>query len=148
MSVALLDVNVLVALFWASHAQHPAAMKWFALNAKDGWATCPLTEAGLVRVLSNPKAHSMAPSASRAIELLKASTESHPQHEFWMDEIPVGGIPVVIRQRIQGHQQINDAYLLALAIHHKGVLVTFDSGMGSLAPSGSAESRSLLVLKP
>ena len=55
MSLAsLLDVNVLVALFDPDHVHHEAAHVWFAATRGAGWATCPLTENGVVRVLSNP----------------------------------------------------------------------------------------------
>jgi toxin-antitoxin system PIN domain toxin len=53
--VGLLDVNALVALAWDSHVHHAAMRTWFAANAGRGWATCPITESGFVRVSSNPK---------------------------------------------------------------------------------------------
>jgi len=53
--IALLDVNVLVALFDPNHTLHEPAHRWFETERESGWATCPITENGLVRVLSNPK---------------------------------------------------------------------------------------------
>jgi uncharacterized protein len=64
--VALLDVNVLVALFDPDHVHHEAAHGWFAANRAAGWATCPLTENGLIRVLSNP-AYAVTPETPAAI---------------------------------------------------------------------------------
>jgi hypothetical protein len=123
-------------------------MAWFALNGKLGWATCPMTQAGFVRVLSNPAFDPAAPPMSRALELLSASTESNPHHQFWSDAIPLSRIGADLSQRIQGRNQITDAYLLALAIHHHGHFVTFDSRMESLAPKGSSEHKALLILRP
>ena len=52
--IALLDVNVLVALFDPDHVHHTLAHDWFADEGTAGWATCPVTENGFVRVLANP----------------------------------------------------------------------------------------------
>ncbi|HWJ56793.1 MAG TPA: hypothetical protein VNR90_11235, partial [Vicinamibacterales bacterium] len=54
--IALLDVNLLVALFDPDHVHHDISHDWFAEQRGVGWATCPLTENGLVRVLSSPRA--------------------------------------------------------------------------------------------
>ena len=148
MSVALLDVNVLLALHWRPHAFHSAAMKWFGQYEKDGWATCSLTQAGFVRVLSNPAFDKMAPPPAGAIELLKSSTEANPHHRFWTDTLPLSSITGALRSRIQGPNQITDAYLLALSMHNNGRLVTFDYRMQSLAPPGSPELAALHVLRP
>lgn len=148
MSVALLDVNVLVTLLWSPHALHRAAMKWFLQNSRHGWATCSLTQAGFVRVISNPSVDAAAPSPAKALGLLKLSTESNPYHRFWGDAIPITAIEPDLRNRIRGHNQITDAYLLAMSIHHNSTLVTFDARMQSLAPKGSAEYDALIVLRP
>ena len=63
---ALLDVNVLIAIFAPHHIHHEAAHAWFAANRSSGWATCPLTENGMVRILSNPAS---SPVAERPAEL-------------------------------------------------------------------------------
>jgi len=51
--VALLDVNALVALAWNSRIHHAAVRRWFVAHHAAGWATCPVTESGFVRVSSN-----------------------------------------------------------------------------------------------
>jgi uncharacterized protein len=148
LSAALLDVNVLVTLLWHPHAFHQAAMKWFSNNGKHGWATCSLTQAGFVRVVSNPAIDAAAPMPAKALGLLKASTQSNPYHEFWADTVPLTSIGDDLRNRIHGHNQITDAYLLAMAIHRNATLVTFDSRMQALAPKGSAEHHALVILRP
>jgi predicted nucleic acid-binding protein len=50
--VELPDVNVLIALFDPAHIHHEPAHTWFAVACEDGWATCPLTENGFLRVVS------------------------------------------------------------------------------------------------
>lgn len=121
-------------------------MDWLVRNDKDGWATCSLTQAGLVRILSTPAFDAGAPSPAKVIELLKTSTESDPHHQFWTDTFPLTAISPTLRNRIRGHKQVTDAYLLAFAADHQAKVVTFDSRMRSLAPEGSAEYDTLVIL--
>lgn len=148
MTEALIDVNVLIALLWRPHAFHQPAMRWFSQQGKHGWATCSHTQAGFVRVLSNPAVNTSAPTPAKALALLKSSTEMNPYHRFWIDSLPLTAISVNLQNKIRGHNQITDAYLLALAIHHKARLVTFDTGIQSLAPKGSPEYDALVILRP
>jgi len=136
MTAFLLDVNVLLALSWPGHEFHSDAQKWFGSNAAKGWATCPLVETGFVRILSNPAFSSHAVSPKEALNALEASTK-HPAHQFWPDDIPVAGGLAKRRDRIVGHQQVTDCYLLALAIHHRGKLATMDRGLLGLMIEGS-----------
>jgi toxin-antitoxin system PIN domain toxin len=123
-------------------------MNWFAQNAKDGWATCSITQAGFVRVLSNPAIHPSAPSPAKALAVLQVSIKSNPHHEFWTDNPPLTAISSTLQDRMRGHKQVTDVYLLAIAIHRKGKLVTFDYRTQSLAPKGSDEYNSLQILHP
>jgi toxin-antitoxin system PIN domain toxin len=123
-------------------------MSWFDQNQNQPWATCSLTQAGLVRVISNPVIDAAAPTQAEAIALLKLSTESNTHHQFWSDTHPLTAISPSLRDRIRGHNQVTDAYLLALTIHNDGRFVTFDRGVESLAPKGSPEHDVLLILKP
>lgn len=146
MSIGLLDVNALIALLWEEHPFHGRCAEWFTGAAKTGWATCPITVSGCVRLLSNPAFTANPPSAASALRLMQIATESESNHHFWSDDLPVS----VLRARWSkglGHKQITDAYLLALAIHHKGSLVTFDSRMLALAGQGNVEHDALLVLR-
>jgi len=137
-SVALFDVNVLLALVWAAHESHNKVQNWFQQRAKGGWATCPVTQAALVRIVSNPAFSSNAVSANDAISLLKANV-AHPSHRFWRDETGFVEAAKPFAARITGHQQITDAYLLGLAVHKKGKLPTLDRGMRFLAGAAMIE---------
>jgi len=138
MTAYLLDVNVLLALSWPWHKFHGEAQKWFGRNAAKGWATCPLVETGFVRIVSNPAFSSHAVSPNEALNALETSTK-HPAHQFWADDIPVAGGLAKLQRRIVGHQQVADAYLVALAIHHRGKLATMDRGLLGLMAEGSPE---------
>lgn len=131
MSVYLLDVNVLLALSWSKHSAHTVAQRWFGRNAARGWATCPFVQAGFVRILSNPAFSVHAVSPKEALEALEITTE-HPNHQFWPDELGVAEALAGLRSRLLGHQQVTDAYLVALAIHHKGKLATLDQRVGEM----------------
>jgi toxin-antitoxin system PIN domain toxin len=146
MSVGLLDVNALIALLWEEHPFHKRCIEWFAKAARTGWATCPMTESGCVRVLSTPAFTANPPSVASAMRILQTATESGTNHHFWSDDLPVS----VLRARWSrglGHKQITDAYLLALVIHHKGTLVTFDSRMEALAGDGNMRRDALVILR-
>jgi len=142
----LLDVNVLVALAWPTHVGHPHVQKWFARHGRETWATCPVTQSGFIRILSNPSFAPNALSPAEAIRLLEEIV-ARPGHRFWPFEI---GVVQAIRQflpRIQGYRQISDAYLLGLALHHRGKLVTLDQGVPSLLPEKSSERGHVVVIE-
>jgi len=143
-NAALLDVNVLIALLWPAHESHARAQRWFTQNAQQGWATCALTQLGFVRVTSNPGFSGRAVSPRDALEVLRG-TMSHPGHRFWTEDLGVTEALPQFGRRLMGHQQITDAYLVALAIHKKGRLVTFDTSIGSLLQD-SATAKAHLVL--
>lgn len=127
----LLDVNVLIALTWPNHVHHGAAKSWFGGVRRNGWATCPLTEAGFVRVSCNPAAVRQSPTATDAIALLSRLRRLE-SHAFWAMEHSVTALAPGILSRIQGYRQIADAVLLDLAARHNGRLATFDTGMANL----------------
>ena len=133
----LLDVNVLVALAWPTHDHHEAAHRWFADAGGRGWATCPLTQSGFVRVSSNPAATPDARTPGVAMALLERIV-SQPDHVFWHDDVSIATDDWFDRQRLVGHRQVTDAHLLALALRHGGRLATFDRGLLDLLPSGPA----------
>lgn len=147
MSIALLDVNALLALLWENHMFHAPMARWFVSNERRGWATCPLTEQGFVRIVSNATYIKPAPKVRSALDLLQKTTEANKHHEFWADDLPLSALSASIRQRLQGHQQISDAYLLTLAMRHRGKLLTFDRRILQLAPEGTVERNALEILK-
>jgi toxin-antitoxin system PIN domain toxin len=134
----LLDVNVLIALSWPEHTQHAPARRWFAKNSTKGWATCPLVQAGFVRIVSNPAFSSRSVSVQQAIEGLVGSMRDDA-HQFWPDSIPLPDAIRFLREPIKGHQQITDAYLVALAMHNRGKLATLDRKVQQWAPAGTVE---------
>jgi toxin-antitoxin system PIN domain toxin len=136
--VALLDVNVLVALFDPDHVHHEAAHRWFAPNRGAGWATCPLTENGLVRILANPAYLAVPEGAAGILKRLDAFCASGG-HVFWEDAISLRDERVFRRTRALTHRQITDVYLLALAKKKGGRLVTFDAKIPWAAVVGAAE---------
>lgn len=126
---ALLDVNVIIALLDPDHAFHERAHAWWAGNRTHGWASCPLTENGVVRIMSHPgysKATRFTPG-----DLLGRLQQFAAQsdHEFWPDSISLRDDRLFNTERIHTSRQLTDVYLLALAVAHKGRLVTFDQGI-------------------
>lgn len=127
----LLDVNVLIALAWPNHVHHATARAWFEERSEDGWATCPLTEAGFVRVSCNPSVvrHSITPLD--AIGVLERLTQLG-SHTFWPLDQSILHLPESIGSRLQGYRQVTDAVLLATAMHRNGQLATLDAGIEGL----------------
>lgn len=131
--VSLLDVNLLVALAWPNHVHHAVAHTWFRRNQDAGWATCPVTESGFVRVSSNPSMVSEARSPQEAIQLLRRIV-ALPHHVFWHDDVSVASSELMDKVRLVGYRQVTDAHLLALAQNRGGRLATLDGKMRGLVP--------------
>jgi toxin-antitoxin system PIN domain toxin len=140
---ALLDVNVLIALLDADHASHGRAREWFHDSAPDGWASCPLTQNGCVRIMSHARYPNALP-VRRVIERLREATTS-PHHAFWADDLSLLDQRVADATRIHGPRQLTDLYLLALAVRRAGCFVTFDRTVARSAIRG-AEAKHLLAL--
>lgn len=137
--IAMPDVNVLVALAWPNHVHHDVVHRWFRTAMKRGWATCPITQAGFVRVSSNTRAIPEAKTPAEANELLK-ELEALAGHEFWTDEVSVSGSALFDWERIVAYRQITDAHLLAVARVHGGRLATLDAGLASLLAESEAHA--------
>ncbi len=135
--IYLLDVNVLVALAWPSHTHHRIAQAWFRRHGRLGWASCPITQTGFVRISSNPKFIDGVVSPSGAIVLLDEVMQT-TRHTFWPDDLSlVSNLsqedePSCFWPHVAGHRQVTDAYLLALAQKHQGKLATLDKGIRTL----------------
>ena len=121
---ALLDVNVLLALFDPEHMHHAEALAWWTEHRSDGWASCPLTENGFVRVMSG-SSYPRPLAFADALALLRGQLEQ-PGHLFWRDDISLTDPSIFDHDRMRGPRQITDAYLLALAVRNDGCLVSFD----------------------
>jgi toxin-antitoxin system PIN domain toxin len=118
----LLDANVLIALVVADHVHHDAAETWLA-GFSGAFATCPITEGSLVRLLirDGEKAH-LAVSVVREIS-------ENSRHEFWADSVSYSDVTM---KGVIGHRQVTDAYLASLARSRGGRLATFDGGLAAL----------------
>jgi toxin-antitoxin system PIN domain toxin len=125
---SLLDVNVLIALLDADHSLHEQATDWLRADAREGWASCALTQNGCLRVMSTAAYRHPLPVQAVAARLAEACAT--PLHEFWACDLSVLDPRLVDISRVHGPKQLTDVYLLALAVRHGGRLVTFD---GSIA---------------
>ena len=143
---ALLDVNVLVALFDPDHVHHDIAHDWFADHRALGWATCPITQNGLIRVLSNPRYGSPG-SSLRAVREAVQRLVSSDDHEFWPDDISIADKARFDVSAMAGHRQLTDVYLLGLATKWKGHLVTLDRSIPVRAVVGAGPD-TLTVIEP
>lgn len=137
MSIALLDVNVLVALFDPMHVDHEDAHRWFGLNKRHGWSTCPITINGCIRVLSNPAYPTVTATPAEVMERLREFCAT-PHHHFWPDSVSLTDQALFRGHMISGHQKLTDAYLLGLAVHNHGRLATFDRSIPVKAVLGAA----------
>ncbi len=142
---ALLDVNVLVALLDGAHLHHRTATAWLAANVAKGWASCPLTQNGCVRILSLPAYRNAQTPAAVADRLGQASADR--SHEFWPDSLSVLDRGRLQWDHVLSSRQITDVYLLALAVARDGRLVTLDRSIAVKAVSG-ATAKNLVVLPP
>src|SRR5580704_8277546 len=133
--MALLDVNALIALAWDSHVHHARIRAWFAVHSSGGWATCPLTESGFVRVSSNPKVLPTAVGIDAARAVLSA-LRALDAHRFLTDDVSLCDSDV---PTMTGHRQVTDAHLLTLARRYDVRLVTFDSGVLALSKGRDVE---------
>ncbi len=125
MTVHLLDVNVLIALSWPYHIHHASAHSWFSRKRGERFATCPITQCGFIRISANPKIIPEAVSVPEARDHLRAIT-AHPDHVFWEDSNDATGEGCLPMGLMEGHRQVTDAYLVSLAFHRNGKLVTLD----------------------
>jgi hypothetical protein len=144
--IALLDVNVLVALFDPDHVHHDVAHDWFADAGRSGWATSPVTEAGFIRVLSNPAYRGTVARAADLAGRLRRFCASGG-HVFWADELSLLDASRFDLSRVAGHRQVTDIYLLGLAHERGGCLATFDRAIPIRAVKGATPA-DLEVIAP
>lgn len=144
MSLAsLFDVNVLIASTDEGHAAYKRVHAWLGETAGKPWATCPLTQAGFVRIISRPHFHERPISVREACELLAAIAQ-RPGHHFWPMDITLAEAVRPFEERLFGHRQITDVYLLGLAIRNKGRLVTLDRAIEAMAGREFAQHLTVL----
>ncbi len=143
MKRSLLDVNVLLALLDELHQQHDTAMQWLTENIGSGWASCPITQNGFARIVSQPRYPRPVPIA-RALSLL-ADAAATKYHEFWPDDLTLLDSERVAPLRIHGPKQLTDVYLLALAVKHDGQFVTFDGSIPMSAARGADRNHRVVL---
>ena len=144
MSVALLDVNMLIALFDPTHIHHEAAHDWFADHHTSGWATCPVTENGFVRILSSPRGGTEAERPAELIERLTRFCKAR-EHVFWAEAVSLRDKKLFNTAFVRGHRQVTDIYLLGLATKMMGCLATFDRTIPLSAVVGATRSTLAVV---
>jgi toxin-antitoxin system PIN domain toxin len=135
----LLVVNVLIALIDPAHVQHDRAHEWFAADGHEAWATCPLTENGVLRIVGHPR-YPNSPGTPAAVAELMAVLRGLVGHEFWPDDVSLFDSQRIDCTRLLDSGQVTDSYLLALARAHDGKLVTFDRHLVADAVIGGAQA--------
>lgn len=143
--VTLLDVNVLVALCDGNHIHHSTAAMWFATHAEDGWASCPLTQNGIVRIMSGTKYPNRKTIPEMAAILQPMLAKSF--HRFWPDDLSILDESAFTHKHLIGSGQITDSYLLALAVKNGGRFLTLDGGVALNSVVG-AKDHHLVELLP
>lgn len=139
MSAYLLDVNVLIALLDPAHINHDVAHRWFARARKQRWATCPITENAVTRILSNPAYPSIDWMPNEVMNHLDGFLTEEQGHVFWEDSITLQDELLFDRSMIRGHKQLTDIYLLGLAVRNQGNLATFDRSIPWKAVRGAGK---------
>lgn len=139
----LLDVNVLVSLIDPAHVQHDAAHDWFAKHGKKAWATCPLTQNGVMRIVGHAR-YPNSPGTPAAVAQIMLGLCALPGHVFWPDDISLLDTKELDATRILSSAQVTDSYLLALACAHGGKLATFDRRLVTDAVRGGAKGLHLI----
>lgn len=132
----LLDVNVLIALIDPAHVSHDAAHVWFAAQQEQGWATCPITENGVIRIVGDRR-YPNSPGSPATVADMMRSMRLLSGYQFWQDRISLVDAGLVASSHILIPGQVTDTYLLALAKSYDGKLATFDRRLSTLAvPEG------------
>jgi len=142
---SILDVNVIIALLDPDHAFHERAHEWWATNEKFGWASCPITENGTVRIMSNPGYSAKTRFTPNDLVTRLQTFATGTNHEFWPDDVSLRDAKVFATERIHGSRQLTDLYLLALASKHNARLATFDTAI-PLSAVLAARPRNLAVI--
>jgi toxin-antitoxin system PIN domain toxin len=120
-----LDVNVLIALLDPDHVHHEHAHQWFGATGQSAWATCPITQTAVPRILGNPRYPNVRGTPAAIVPYLR-NLCAHPGHVFWPDDVSILDRAHIDANRLLDFGQITDTYLLALAAAHNGKLATFD----------------------
>ena len=140
---SLLGVNVLIAILDADHVHHARSMDWLRTHGADGWASCPITQNGCIRIMSQTGYPNPLPTAAIIERLAEAARA--PQHRFWADEVSLLDANTADGRRIHGPRQVTDLYLLALAVKNKGRLATLDGTIPISAIPGATRKHIAVI---
>lgn len=143
MTVYLLDVNVLIALVDPAHIQHDQAHGWFARVGHKAFATCPLTENGLVRIVGHPR-YPNSPGPPSAVLQSLAAIRGLAGHRFWPDDISIADDQFFASTMLSSHTRVTDSYLLALAHANRGRLATMDQKLATEVVPGGQKAFELI----
>lgn len=143
MSRFLLDVNVLIALVDPAHVQHEAVHQWFGRAGRKSFATCPITENGLLRILGHPK-YPNSPGPPSSVAGALAAIRALPGHRFWPDSISLADSQLADASLLSSHSRVTDSYLLALARANNGQLATLDHKLATEVVSDGKSSLALI----
>ena len=142
----LLDAKALIALAWPAHVHHDVMLEWFLRNRKAGWATCALTQAAFVRIVSQPAFHTPVVALADAAGLLSRNLASS-DHRFLPLKSHLVDVLTHCTGGVVGHGQVTNAWLITVAHAHGAMLVTFDQRISTLLATPKERDRDLLILK-
>lgn len=142
-TVALLDVNVLIALLDPLHVHHEPCHQWFSARGSTPWASCAITQNGVLRILGNAR-YPNSPGSPAVVSRILQALVMHPQHQFWESSPSLLSQAHVEPLALLDPAQITDTYLLALAVHQGGRLATLDRRLSAHAVKGGAEALELI----
>lgn len=140
----LLDANVFIALLDSDHVHHDHAHEWFARMGRSAWATCPMTENAVLRIVGHAR-YPNSPGPPAAVAALMSEFLAHPGHEFWPDQLSLLDPQRIDASRLLHSVQVTDSYLLALAASHSGKLATFDRRIITDAAANGAQALHLIA---
>lgn len=135
----LLDLNVLISLIDSEHEHHKKAKTWFKAFSREGWATCPITQNGFLRILGNPAYPRGYSNPGEVLPILN-SLLSQPGHEFWPDSISLTDTTTGLSKTRIISRSITDLYLLALASRNNGKFLTLDRRIDTNSVKGGADA--------
>lgn len=136
--VALLDVNVLIALLDQAHQYHRTASQWWVQHQAAGWASCAITQNGCARIVSQPSYANTQPLQAVFTQLRILTT--HAAHVFWPENFSLLDSSIFRHEHLHGPAQLTDAYLLAMAVKNKGRFVTLDRAIALNTVHGAKPS--------
>jgi len=136
---ALLDVNVLIALVDPRHVHHELCHQWFADQGERPWATCAITQNAVLRILGHPR-YPNSPGSPAVVSAVLRQLVVHPRHRFWGTAPSLLDHLAVDTDQLLESGQITDAYLLALTVHHRGVLATLDTRLNPRSVNQGTEA--------